>query len=293
MGIALFAVYAAAMLAVAGSFGKGKADELSFFLNKRTGSAALVAFSIVASCVGASATMGMVGLAFTVGTPAFWWLGSGAAGLSVLTVLLARRVRSSRAYTLPEMLEAHLGSHVRRLASAIIVVAWTAILAAQFTALTQILAALTGGAISLAAAVCTRQVAEGISRDKRPLMHGPTFMANPLACRAALAGLDLLRASPWAEQVQAMQDTLEAGLAGCRKQARVHDVRVLGAIGVVVMAQPVNAVRLRTYFAEQHEVWIRPFNRLIYLMPPYAVTAGEVARLCLAIREAIEGEEWV
>ncbi|MDR2696025.1 MAG: adenosylmethionine--8-amino-7-oxononanoate transaminase [Deltaproteobacteria bacterium] len=152
--------------------------------------------------------------------------------------------------------------------------------------------ALTGGAMTLAAAVCTREVAEGLSRDKRPLMHGPTFMANPLACRVAQASLDLLQASPWAERVQAVQGALEAGLAGCRRQARVHDVRVLGAIGVVEMKQPVNAARLRKYFAEKHEVWIRPFNRLIYVMPPYAVTADETARLCLAIREAIEGEEW-
>ncbi|MDR2696026.1 MAG: hypothetical protein LBC79_06565 [Deltaproteobacteria bacterium] len=144
MGVAVFVVYAAVMLAVAGSFGNREINARSFFLNSRSSSAALVACSLVASCVGASATIGMVGLAFTVGTPAFWWLGSGAIGLSILTVLLARRVRSSGACTLPEMLDAHLGSQVRRLTSAIIVVAWTAILAAQFVALTQILAALTG-----------------------------------------------------------------------------------------------------------------------------------------------------
>ena len=152
--------------------------------------------------------------------------------------------------------------------------------------------ALTGGAMTLAATVCTQQVAEGISKDKRPLMHGPTFMANPLACRAAQASLDLLRASNWRDQVQAMQSALETGLADCRNHPQVHDVRVLGAIGAVEMKQPVNVAGLRKYFAEKHEVWIRPFNRLIYIMPPYAVTDGEIARLCLAIREAIEGEEW-
>jgi adenosylmethionine-8-amino-7-oxononanoate aminotransferase len=152
--------------------------------------------------------------------------------------------------------------------------------------------ALTGGTMTLAAAVCTGRVAEGISKGKRPLMHGPTFMANPLACQAAQASLELLRTSDWAKQVHDVQQALEVGLAACRNQEQVHDVRVLGAIGVVEMQQPVNPARLRKYFAEQHEVWIRPFNRLIYLMPPYTVTADECARLCLAIGKAIEGQEW-
>jgi adenosylmethionine-8-amino-7-oxononanoate aminotransferase len=124
-------------------------------------------------------------------------------------------------------------------------------------------------------------------------MHGPTFMANPLACRAAQASLCLLQASHWAEQTRAMQTALETGLADCRKHAHVHDVRVLGAIGVVEMKRAVNVARLRRYFMEAHDVWIRPFNRLIYLMPPYAVTADEIARLCRAVRAAVKDEEWV
>jgi SSS family solute:Na+ symporter len=144
MGLALFVLYALAMLVVIRSFKKHKASERSFYINNRSSSAVMVACSIVASCIGASAAMGTVGLAFDVGTPAFWWLGSGAAGLCVMAAVLARRVRSSRAYTLPEMLEKRCGSRVRRLVSAIIVVAWTSILAAQFVAVTQIIGALTG-----------------------------------------------------------------------------------------------------------------------------------------------------
>ncbi len=144
MGLAAFILYAFGALVLGKIITKSMAGESSFYVNSRSSSAAMVAFSIVASCVGASATIGTVGLAFTAGTPAFWWLGGGAVGLSVLTVLLARKVRSSNAYTLPEMVEKRLGAQGRRLISAIIVIAWISILAAQFKAGTQIIQALTG-----------------------------------------------------------------------------------------------------------------------------------------------------
>lgn len=123
---------------------KDKCSTDSFYINNRSSSAAMVAFSIIASCVGASATMGTIGLAFNVGTPAFWWLGSGALGLSVMTVFLARRVRNSEAFTLPQIVDNSMGKPASRLISIIIVVAWTSILAAQFTAITHIIQALTG-----------------------------------------------------------------------------------------------------------------------------------------------------
>ncbi|MDR0881485.1 MAG: hypothetical protein LBP55_02920 [Candidatus Adiutrix sp.] len=144
MGLILFALYGAAILAVTLGARRAASGEDSFFVNRRSSSAGLVMFSILASCVGASATIGTVGLAFKVGTPAFWWLGSGAAGLSVLAIFLAGRVRRSQARTLPEMVEQVLGARARRLISALIVVAWLAILAAQFTAMGQVTAALTG-----------------------------------------------------------------------------------------------------------------------------------------------------
>ncbi len=152
--------------------------------------------------------------------------------------------------------------------------------------------ALTGGTMTLAAAVCTRHVAEGISGNGAPLMHGPTFMGNPLACRVALASLALLQASDWAGRVRSIQQALEEGLSGCRAMAGVKDVRVLGAIGVVEMNRPVNVPRLRAYCAEKHGVWIRPFNNLMYVMPPYTVTAGECARLSHAVSMAVEEGEW-
>ena len=144
MGLAVFILYACGALVLSKTMLKSATGESSFYVNNRSSSAALVAFSIVASCIGASATIGIVGLAFTAGAPAFWWLGSGAAGLSILAVLLARKVRSSEAHTLPEIVEKRLGTQGRRLISAIIIIAWISILAAQFRAITQIIQALTG-----------------------------------------------------------------------------------------------------------------------------------------------------
>jgi adenosylmethionine-8-amino-7-oxononanoate aminotransferase len=153
--------------------------------------------------------------------------------------------------------------------------------------------ALTGGTMTFAATVCSGRVAEGISRGGRPLMHGPTFMGNPLACRVAQASLALLLSSDWAKQVRSIQDNLEKGLAGCRDIEHVNDVRVLGAIGVVEMKRAVNVARLRRYCAEKHGVWIRPFNNLVYVMPPYTVTADECSSLGRAVSQALEGGQWV
>ncbi|MDL2272702.1 hypothetical protein LJC23_06710 [Desulfovibrio sp. OttesenSCG-928-I05] len=124
-----------------GRLGRGA---LAFFVNNRAAGPLAVGFSIIVSCVGASATIGMIGLAFTVGTPAFWWLGSGAAGLVLLSFVLAGKVRESGAYTLPHMAESLLGLSARPAMSLLIVLAWTAILAAQFVALGRVLGPLTG-----------------------------------------------------------------------------------------------------------------------------------------------------
>lgn len=121
-----------------------KVTESAFFVNDRASSAWGIGLSIVVSCVGASATIGMVGLAFNVGTPAFWWLGGGAAGLALLSLVLAKKVRADRAYTMPQLVERFLGAPARPLVSVLIVVAWTAILAAQFVAIAKVLWALTG-----------------------------------------------------------------------------------------------------------------------------------------------------
>ena len=147
--------------------------------------------------------------------------------------------------------------------------------------------ALTGGFMSLAATVATRAVAHGISQDGGVFMHGPTFMANPLACRVAEASVALLLDSPWQARVRAIEQGLRAGLAPCAEHADVADVRTLGAIGVVEMRAPVNVARLQAFFVAQG-VWIRPFARNLYVMPPYTLDADEIARLCTAIRLAIQ-----
>lgn len=144
MGLIIFILYALAVLGASFMAHRLQRGEGGFYLNNRSSSAWAVGSSIVVSCVGASATIGTVGLAFEVGTPAFWWLGSGAVGLSVLTVFLAARVRRTEARTMPEIVESFFGPRVRRLISLIIAVAWLSILAAQFSALSRVVTAMTG-----------------------------------------------------------------------------------------------------------------------------------------------------
>ena len=141
MELILVALYA--LLVIALALAAPKRADLAFFVNNRASGPWGVAFSIVVSCVGASATIGMIGMAFSVGTPAFWWLGMGAAGLLALSLLLARKVRRSGAYTMPHMVESFLGKAARPLIAAVIVIAWSAILAAQFSAVVRVLEALT------------------------------------------------------------------------------------------------------------------------------------------------------
>ncbi|HWG99643.1 MAG TPA: adenosylmethionine--8-amino-7-oxononanoate transaminase [Pilimelia sp.] len=146
--------------------------------------------------------------------------------------------------------------------------------------------ALTGGYLSLAAALCTPAVAAGISRGDVPVLaHGPTFMGNPLACAVANASLGLLRAGDWAAQVARIGAGLRAGLAPLRAAAGVADVRVLGAVGVVQLDRPVD-VPAATAAAAAHGVWLRPFRDLIYTMPPYVTGDEDVARICRAMAAA-------
>ncbi|PKL15217.1 MAG: adenosylmethionine--8-amino-7-oxononanoate transaminase [Spirochaetae bacterium HGW-Spirochaetae-6] len=151
--------------------------------------------------------------------------------------------------------------------------------------------ALTGGYLSFAATLTTDKVAQGISRGLAPVfMHGPTFMGNPLAASVASASLDLLLESDWEKNVTRIALQLEKELAPCKKLPGVKDVRVLGAIGVVELRTPVNLAS----FQEQcvaHGVWIRPFGRLVYLMPPYIISEEELARLCWALHTILQKEE--
>ncbi len=147
--------------------------------------------------------------------------------------------------------------------------------------------ALTGGYLTLAATLTSNNVAETISTGKPGLfMHGPTFMANPLACAAGLASLQLLRDTPWQQNVQRIAHGLEAGLAPCRAFESVADVRVLGAIGVVELHHPVEMETLQPRFVDAG-VWVRPFGKLIYLMPPFIINEDDLATLTRAVTSIV------
>jgi adenosylmethionine---8-amino-7-oxononanoate aminotransferase len=142
--------------------------------------------------------------------------------------------------------------------------------------------ALTGGYMTLAATLCTRDVARVVSGGAGGgLMHGPTFMANPLACAVALASLELLRGGGWVDQVAAIERRLREGLAPAGMLAGVRDVRVLGAIGVVELEHDVD-IAAATDAVVEHGVWLRPFRNLIYTMPPYVIEPDDLARVCSA-----------
>ncbi|KAF3977695.1 MAG: adenosylmethionine--8-amino-7-oxononanoate transaminase [Methylococcales symbiont of Iophon sp. n. MRB-2018] len=147
--------------------------------------------------------------------------------------------------------------------------------------------ALTGGYMTLAATLSTKHIAETISNGEPGLfMHGPTFMANPLACSVALASLKILLNSPWQQQIKQIETHLKTGLAPCKQFPQVKDVRVLGAIGVVELHHEINLQTLQAQFVDAG-VWIRPFNRLIYLMPPYIIEQRELKILTMAITQIV------
>lgn len=147
--------------------------------------------------------------------------------------------------------------------------------------------ALTGGYMTLAATLCSRHVAETISdAGKGVFMHGPTFMANPLACSIALASLELLEVYPWYGKVAPIEKQLVEELEPCRNLDQVKDVRVLGAIGVVELASPVDMHTVPQRFVARG-VWVRPFGRLVYVMPPYIIEPDDLHQLTSVIHEVI------
>jgi adenosylmethionine-8-amino-7-oxononanoate aminotransferase len=148
--------------------------------------------------------------------------------------------------------------------------------------------ALTGGYMSLAATLTSKAVSEKICADGHLLMHGPTFMANPLACSAAVASLKLLLGQPWQKKVLAMQDQLQRELSACLTLEQVADVRCLGAIGVVETKEPVVLAEIQKQFVE-HGVWVRPFGKLIYIMPPYIIEPQQLSELTQAIYDVVKG----
>jgi len=147
--------------------------------------------------------------------------------------------------------------------------------------------ALTGGTLSLAATLCTEEIARGVcAAPPHALMHGPTFMGNPLACAVALASIDLLLASPWQERIRRIEAQLEEELSPCKALNGVADVRVLGAIGVVELERPVDMRAVVPAFVKRG-AWVRPFGKLVYTMPPFIIDEADLRVVTSAIVEVV------
>lgn len=147
--------------------------------------------------------------------------------------------------------------------------------------------ALTGGYMTLAATLCSEDVAQGACQGEPGLfMHGPTFMGNALACSVANASLSLIRQGHWQQQVATIEKQLTLELAPCLKLEAVADVRVLGAIGVVECKAPVDVATLQKEFVKQG-IWIRPFGKLVYIMPPYIIKPEQLQQLTQGIYKAL------
>ncbi|MEV6211644.1 adenosylmethionine--8-amino-7-oxononanoate transaminase [Kitasatospora sp. NPDC051914] len=146
--------------------------------------------------------------------------------------------------------------------------------------------ALTGGYLTMAATLCTAEVADGISRGEMPVLaHGPTFMGNPLAAAVANASIDLLLGQDWQLEVKRLEAGLAAGLAPVADAPGVREVRVRGAIGVVQLDHPVD-MAAATAAAAREGVWLRPFRDLVYTMPPYVTNDQDLARITAGVAAA-------
>tara|TARA_R110002012_G_scaffold45966_9_gene121788 strand:- start:2715 stop:4052 length:1338 start_codon:yes stop_codon:yes gene_type:complete len=150
---------------------------------------------------------------------------------------------------------------------------------------------LTGGYMTLAATLCTDEIANSISNGEAGcFMHGPTFMGNPLACAVANASLGILKRNEWQQQVANISAAFKQQLLPLQTHHRVHDVRVLGAIGVVEATENVNMAEIQKRFVELG-AWIRPFGKLIYVMPPFVISAEQITLLVNAISTVLNEDK--
>ena len=147
--------------------------------------------------------------------------------------------------------------------------------------------AITGGYMSLAATLCTDKVADGICNGQAGvLMHGPTFMGNPLACAVATKNIELLQQGKWQQQVKNIENQLKTELSRCLDLKAVKDVRILGAIGAVELHQAVDVAAIQKRLIK-HGVWLRPFGKLVYMMPPYIISEQQLTQLTGAIYKVL------
>lgn len=148
--------------------------------------------------------------------------------------------------------------------------------------------AITGGYMSFAATLCTNKIAHQISSAQPGVfMHGPTFMGNPLACAVANASIDLLLSTDWRTNISRIESILMDKLYVLKDRDYVADIRVLGAIGVVELKSPVDLASIQKQFVDAG-VWIRPFGKLVYLMPPYVISDDELVFLCDAVISVLD-----
>ena len=147
--------------------------------------------------------------------------------------------------------------------------------------------AITGGYLSFAATLASKKIADGISEGSPGcFMHGPTFMGNPLACSVGVASLNLLLDSGWKEKVNAIEKQLITHLSKAKELKQVKDVRILGAIGVIEMNEPVKMASIQRQFVD-HGVWVRPFGKLVYIMPPFVISEKDLTELCEALVKVV------
>ncbi len=143
--------------------------------------------------------------------------------------------------------------------------------------------ALTGGYISFAATLTTKKIAEGISSSAPYVfMHGPTYMGNPLACSIALQSIDILLSTDWYSRICEINEIMCNELSVATEYVNVSDVRVLGAIGVIELKKEVDMAKMQSDFVDEG-VWIRPFGKLVYIMPPYIIEKQQLTKLCRAM----------